>query len=179
MYNFASAAPYETYVHGAERSGYSAQLVEKASIDEWIHFMRQNGIQRVCCLLDNDQLDYYTDNLIEIYRQAFGTHNVCHAPIPDYSLCPTELLNGTILPFLSHSTTLHKKVVVHCSGGIGRTGHVLAAWLVHQNGVNPKEAIEIVRETRLAHRNPSEAVDTGTATFEELYALLQSCRSKP
>jgi len=40
-----------------------------------------------------------------------------------------------------------KPVLVHCLAGQGRTGCVLAAWLI-QNGVNVSEAIARVRELR-------------------------------
>lgn len=70
--------------------------------------------------------------------------------------------------------------MVHCYGGIGRTGHVLAAWLVAQRGFSNKTAIETVRETG---RNPYEAVLYATAkgqnpkkVMAELNALLDYCR---
>lgn len=42
-----------------------------------------------------------------------------------------EALTGKILPFLLEADKQSEKVVVHCSGGVGRTGLVLAAWLVY------------------------------------------------
>jgi protein-tyrosine phosphatase len=47
-----------------------------------------------------------------------------------------------------------EKVVVHCGGGVGRTGHVLAAWLVHSRGFSNQAAITAVKQ---AGRNPYEA----------------------
>jgi protein-tyrosine phosphatase len=60
-------------------------------------------------------------------------------------------------------------VVVHCSGGSGRTGHVLAAWLVRYRGLEAGTALSEVRSTG---RNPQEAVDAGLATLAELNRLL-------
>jgi hypothetical protein len=43
----------------------------------------------------------------------------------------------------------------HCSGGVGRTGQVLAAWLVAGRGLSSKSAIAAVKQ---AGKNPYEAV---------------------
>jgi protein-tyrosine phosphatase len=69
--------------------------------------------------------------------------------------------------------------VVHCSGGIGRTGHVLAAWLVAGRGFSRHSAITAVKRRG---RNPYEAVIA--APFKgrnpwkvaaELNRLLEDC----
>jgi protein-tyrosine phosphatase len=70
----------------------------------------------------------------------------------------------------------NEKVVVHCAGGIGRTGHILAAWLVSVRGFSNKDAISAVIRTG---RNPHEAVmlsENPLQVAQELNLLLNNCR---
>jgi protein-tyrosine phosphatase len=147
MYKFAAAAPHERIVFGAARPGYTV-----AQINDWIAFMQQQSIQRVCCLLDQQQISRY-DNLGDRYREAFGQTQVCWSPIPDFQLCDRLQLVEQILPFLSSADAQGEKVVVHCAGGIGRTGQVLTAWLVSGRGMDNRAAIATVKRTG---RNPHE-----------------------
>jgi protein-tyrosine phosphatase len=64
---------------------------------------------------------------------------------------------------------------VHCSGGSGRTGHILAAWLVHHRGLSVDDALDAVISTG---RNPWEAVHCGNATEEQLRCLLAGTGSQ-
>jgi protein-tyrosine phosphatase len=88
--------------------------------------MQTQGMQRICCLLTEAQLSRY-DNLLNVYRQRFGSDQVCWALIEDFHIVDPDLLVNRILPFLAIADQTHEKVVAHCSGGIGRTGQVLVA----------------------------------------------------
>lgn len=175
QYNFGPACEDEKVVFGAERPGFDFHSVDSHEISRWISFMKHNGIKRVCSLLPNEQLDYYEVDLLAEYRRAFGEVNVCAAPIPDGHLCDVETLQGKILPFLRESDRRGEQVVIHCSGGSGRTGHVLSAWLVHARGFTIDEALNIVR---LPRRNPLEALILGNASKDQLRALLASCQTR-
>ena len=174
MYKFAAASQNELIVFGASRPGYFNNQV-----NDWVEFMKGQGIRRVCCLLADDQLARYS-NLLGTYQQEFGNQQVCWAPIKDFHLCDRETLTTKILPFLAEADKQAEKVVVHCSGGIGRTGHVLAAWLVSGRGLGNKEAIASVRRTG---RNPYEAAIAAALrgrnpfkAVEDLNRLLNECR---
>jgi atypical dual specificity phosphatase len=52
-----------------------------------------------------------------------------------------------IVQFIEKENSNSKPVLVHCSEGKGRTGTVLAAYLVH-HGVGADEAIRLIRERR-------------------------------
>jgi len=149
MYKFAAAAENEQIVFGSARPEYTDERV-----CEWIEFMQNRDIQRICCLLTQKQLTYYSD-LLDNYRQVFGIERVCWAPIEDFSLATPEILVDRILPFLAIADRQNEKVVVHCSGGIGRTGHILVAWLLTGRGCSSKSAILAVQKTG---RNPYEAI---------------------
>ncbi len=149
MYKFAPASDNESIVFGSSRAGYTNNRVY-----EWIEFMQHQNIQRVCCLLPETQLNRYVD-LLGIYLQVFGIDRVCWAPIEDFTFVAPEILVSKILPFLATADRQNSRVVVHCSGGIGRTGHILAAWLVAERGFSSKSAIAAVKKTG---RNPYEAV---------------------
>lgn len=154
MYRFAPASEHESIVFGSARPGYGDRHV-----NEWIEFMQRQGIKRVCCLLAESQLRRYS-NLLDIYRQTFGRDRnghdrTCWAPIEDFHLAAPEVLIHQILPFLAAADQNQEKVVVHCSGGIGRTGHILAAWLIAGRGFSKEAAIAAVKRTG---KNPYEAV---------------------
>ncbi|QHG20002.1 dual specificity protein phosphatase family protein [Nostoc sp. ATCC 53789] len=174
MYKFAPAWENEQIVFGAARPGYTNKQVQ-----DWIQFMKSQNIKRVCCLLPNQQLAHYS-NLLDSYKQEFGNQLVCWAPIVDFHLSDLETLTQKILPFLIEADKQNQKVVVHCSGGIGRTGHVLAAWLVSVRGLSNQAAIAAVKKTG---RNPYEAALAAVfrgrnplKVVKELDLLLNDCR---
>ncbi|MEG4108442.1 phosphatase domain-containing putative toxin [Microcoleus sp. S13_C5] len=140
MHNFAAASENELIVFGAARPGY-----RDAEIARWIEFMQGNNIKQVCCLLAQTQLIRYTD-LLGTYRKIFGCDRVCWAPIADFELVDRDILIDRILPFLESANNKGERLVVHCSGGSGRTGQVLAAWLVSERGLSNKQAIAAVKK---------------------------------
>ena len=168
-FRFAPAAPDEQTVFGAERPGYSAESVAPNAVEEWIDFMRDHGIRRVCCLLPQAQLTFYKDDLLDSYAKSFGTDNICHVPVTDFHLVSASDLETKILPFLRDSDHRGLPVVVHCSGGSGRTGHILAAWLARERHLSAEDALATVRNTS---RDPYEAVKQAHATERELIRLV-------
>ena len=172
-FRFGAASSDEKYVFGAERPAHALRnAIPDAEVDAWAGFMQEQGISRVCCLL-NEQLAYYESDLLARYRQLFGEHAVCTAPITDFKLADEHLLTATILPFLADAVRSEEPVVVHCSGGIGRTGHVLAAWLVYGRGMTNEQAIQAVIDMG---RNPYEAAGSGPGGKAKLNKLLDACR---
>lgn len=172
-FNFNPAAADEDIVYGSERPGYPSHKVGREKVLKWIRYLKKQGVKRICCLLTDDQLKYYEDDLLDIYNLEFGKGNICTAQVEDFQLADSEVLDKVIFPFLQESLQKGEPAVVHCSGGIGRTGHILAAWLVHGRGYGVEEALaEVIR----MGRNPFESVEHGTATKEKLLSLLESCK---
>lgn len=171
---YSAARQEETIVFGAQRPGYPCKTVDLDRVKDWISLIQKSGLRRVCCLLPCKQLAYYQVDLLAEYRKAFGESNVCRVEIEDYHLCDHATLENTILPFLLESDRKNAPVVVHCSGGSGRTGHVLAAWLVRNRGLSVDEALAAVVATG---RNPREAVECGHATEKELRCLIAGGRA--
>lgn len=91
-----------------------------------------------------------------------------------------EALNAGSIDFGYTGDKQNEKVVVHCSGGIGRTGHILAVWLVSVRGLSNQAAIATVKRTG---RNPYEAAIAAVfrgrnplKIVKELEMLLNDCR---
>jgi hypothetical protein len=169
-HRFAPAHSDEEYVYGACSPGWHTAATHQDAIDDWIEHMQAHDIERICCLLPGRQLDTAGAN-IQRYREAFGASSVRHVPVPDHQLISQDTLHDDILPFLVDARDAQERVLVHCLAGIGRTGQVLAAWLVYHYDYGPDRAVKAVQEMG---RDPEEAIKSGNATEDELAELLSS-----
>jgi hypothetical protein len=167
-HRFAPAAPDEEYVYGACAPGWHSAASHTVALEDWIAFMKERDIERVCCLLAGQP--GAGDGDLPRYRAAFGDENVCHAPTADAHLVDVETLASDILPFLEASREREQKVVVHGLAGIGRTGQVLATWLAAYRGYEPRDAVDTVREMG---RDPREAIHRGNASLADLRSVLR------
>lgn len=70
--------------------------------------------------------------------------DMCHVPVHDFSP-PTEEDFLRCCAFLKKTLDAGKVPFVHCTMGIGRTGTVLAGWLVMQ-GYTAEDALKEVRK---------------------------------
>lgn len=165
-HRFGPAAPDEEYVYGACAPGWHSAAAHETCVEQWISEMQSMGIERVCCLVAAGE---ESGTNLAAYRESFGDRQTLHAPIPHSRLAEPEGLEGEILPFLDEAVAEDEPVVIHCLSGLGRTGQVLAAWLVYDRGYHPETAIEVVRQVG---RDPMDAIRRGNATEEELLALL-------
>ena len=69
-----------------------------------------------------------------------------HLPVPDFTAPSPEVLSEAVAA-IDRSLSDGRAVAVNCGAGLGRTGTVVACWLVRQ-GRSPEDAIALVRERR-------------------------------
>jgi atypical dual specificity phosphatase len=69
-----------------------------------------------------------------------------HLPVPDMTAPPREGIEKAV-DFIRRQRGEGRPVLVHCGAGLGRTGTLLACYLVSE-GHDPEEAITEVRSAR-------------------------------
>lgn len=168
--NLGPAWPDDNFVFGSERPGYPARgKVKNSRVNSWANVMEAHGIRRVVCLLHPEGKLRLYDDLEAQYNSHFGSENVLMAPIIDYDISSKENIK-TIVDFLDESVRLEMPVVVHCSMGSGRTGHVLAVWRNYHHGVNRGKALG-QSDWGIAERDPKEALGRRSERLDRLIEI--------
>jgi protein tyrosine/serine phosphatase len=125
-----------------------------------IAWLLQKGIHLIIDLTSHDdQLPRYTDAL------AACAPHITHKQFPmiDGSI-PSEVQMVAILKAIDEAVALEHGVYVHCWGGFGRTGMVVACWYKRQeqNGTAALKRIQQARcEIKSSRPSPDYSVQVG------------------
>jgi protein-tyrosine phosphatase len=106
----------------------------------------------IVLLTEEDIEYYYHGTLLQLYE--FYGFKVIHYPIPDFGI-PKSLESFAELQNQLVKLTETNRILIHCRGGLGRTGLVVAGLFVTL-GNEPKKAIRMVLGKRLLSMETKE-----------------------
>jgi protein-tyrosine phosphatase/nicotinamidase-related amidase len=115
-------------------------------LSEDIATLKAAGIAAIVVLISNAEFETYgVPDLLEQYRQA--GFEILHIPILDQGVPTTEQVTS-LIGFMQNQVAQNRRTVLHCVGGLGRTGVAAALYLKQQNAMTGTEAIARVRKVR-------------------------------
>lgn len=108
--------------------------------------LKEMEYNHVLCLLTEDEFDRY--GVLEL-KQAYAEQGfqVRYLPIPDQGTTRPDAMNAALL-WMDDLVQNGKNVLIHCVGGLGRSGTVAACYLTEYFQLDADEAIEFVRQAR-------------------------------
>ncbi|MFC1849807.1 isochorismatase family protein [candidate division CSSED10-310 bacterium] len=133
-------------------------------LDEDILVLKQKGINTILSLITDDELiEYGVSDLSEKYtKQGLAYKNF---PVLDQSV-PTIRNMKKLIRWIREKLQKGEKVLVHCVGGLGRSGTIVACLLL-EYGYSWQDAVKIVRNSR-----SKRAIETvAQMNFVESYSL--------
>ncbi|PJZ51767.1 dual specificity protein phosphatase family protein [Leptospira adleri] len=134
------------------------------NLNEDIQTIRREGITHVLCLLtENEFTEYGVKDLKEEYKKQ-GL-DVYYCPVLDQT---APLLEQTIpaLKWMDQALSKKEKLLIHCVGGLGRSGTLAAAYTIWKEKVTASEAISMVRESRSERAIESKIQEEFLSDFE-------------
>lgn len=99
---------------------------------------------------NNDEgsiLPNYFDEIRNLAKSSNINIELYRIPINDYSI-PSEAEMRTIFEIINKSISNNKSVFVHCWGGVGRTGTVIACFLKEFYNANNENVFEFLQYLR-------------------------------
>lgn len=126
--------------------------------------LREDGWDRILCLVPQEELERYgVRSLLDDYRElGFG---VRHLPIVDQKVCAPGEMAGAVR-WMDRELKSGGSMVVHCVGGLGRSGMAVACLLRHR-GASPEEALAEVRAVRSQRAVETRLQEEFVAGFSE------------
>lgn len=100
-------------------------------------------------LLEEHEFKRYQIPHLISRAEAMGLQ-VRRLPIPDGGVLPDATSVVTLIAEITEHVQAGRNVVIHCAGGLGRTGTIGGCWLVSQ-GMSADEAIETLHRVRSPH----------------------------
>lgn len=115
------------------------------SVDEDLKELQKYGVTTVVPLITDDELGHFgVSDLFSKYEE-YG-FKVNRLPIMDQLISSEDEMRGMVA-FLEQAIFKNEKVVLHCVGGLGRSGLVAASYLKYK-GLNTTNALQAVRKVR-------------------------------
>ncbi len=115
------------------------------SIDDDLQQLKKAGVNIIIPLITDDEFHQFgVDDLLEEYDESgFLVHRL---PIMD-QLVSSEQEMRKLVKFMDDHINEGKKIMVHCVGGLGRSGMAAASFLKYK-GLSADEAVDVVRQAR-------------------------------
>jgi len=134
------------------------------SVSEDMEAIKAQQVSKVLVLVTaNEFAEYGVESLMENYKEA-GIQTK-YFPILNHNNCSIQDMND-LTAWMADNLDKGANIMVHCVGGLGRSGLVAAAYLI-STGVSATDAMKIVRTTR----SPN-AIEPKQEVFLKTYAKI-------
>lgn len=121
---------------------------------EEITWIRKQGVKSIVTMTEEGLPDSWVNGL-----------EYLHVPTEDMTAPDIDKIDAAV-EFIRERIQNNEPVVVHCAAGIGRTGTILASYLIKYQKMSAKDAIEMVREQRPGSIQ-SQSQETAVSVYEK------------
>lgn len=128
-----------------------------------IETIKSHNIGSVITLITDDELEFYGVPDLEQQLQENGLHTK-HISIVDQGI-PTQDELQELVSWIDYRVGNDDKVLVHCVGGLGRTGTVVSSYLKKYHKLSAEVAISMVRKSRSPRSVESKAQEEMVERF--------------